>query len=426
MSCAARKVILVMPDFRFIAIDAKGREKKAYLTALDIQTARGILNARQFHILLLEEETERAGEAENKRAALSSARWTWSVRRAKLTRRELMLLTRQLATLCEVIPLEEALHTLGRQSGSMRSRAIVASVHMGLIEGCSLAEAMARETASFPPLYRAMIAAGEETGTLDAILTRLAALLERQADVRGKLIAALAYPVVLALVAVSTVLALMIFVVPRIVEQFDDVGQELPWLTRAVIALSDFAVGWWWLIVLLLVLVALSLARAVRVARIRRWIDTILLRLPLLGRLLRDLYAARFARTLATMIASRLPLVEGLRLTIPTIRNRALAEATQTIVERVRAGENLASGLRGAGVFPPLLVYMTASGESAGRLDVMLERAADYLEREFDRFMATSMALLEPVIIVLMGACVALIILSILLPILQLQNLAGL
>jgi general secretion pathway protein F len=142
--------------------------------------------------------------------------------------------------------------------------------------------------------------------------------------------------------------------------------------------------------------------------------------------LLRDLYAARFARTLSTMVSSRLPLVEGLRLTVPTIRNAALAAATAGLVDQVRAGGSLSAALRDAGVFPPLLVYMTASGESAGRLEQMLERAADYLEREFDRFTAASMALLEPVIIVVMGSCVALIILSILLPILQLQNLAGL
>jgi general secretion pathway protein F len=218
----------------------------------------------------------------------------------------------------------------------------------------------------------------------------------------------------------------MIFVVPRVVEQFTDTGQQLPFLTRAVIAISSFAANWWWLIALLMVAAAFGWAAAMRRPAFKARVDARLLRLPLLGRLLRDLYAARFARTLATMVSSRLPLVDGLRLTLPTIRNAALAGATAAIVDQVRAGGSLSAALRDAGVFPPLLVYMTASGESAGRLEVMLERAADYLEREFDRFTAASMALLEPVIIVLMGSCVALIILAILLPILQLQNLAGL
>jgi general secretion pathway protein F len=154
-------------------------------------------------------------------------------------------------------------------------------------------------------------------------------------------------------------------------------------------------------------------------------VDRALLRLPLIGRLIRDLHAARFARTLATMVSSRLPLVEGLRLTVPTIRNHALAGATRAIAESVRGGGSLSAAMRAAGVFPPLLVYLTASGESSGRLDTMLERAAEYLEQEFDRFTATAMALLEPLIIVVMGVIVALIILSILLPILQLQQLTG-
>ncbi len=261
---------------------------------------------------------------------------------------------------------------------------------------------------------------------MTTILARLADLLERQAQVRGKLIAALAYPVVLAIVAVGVVTALMIFVVPRVVEQFDDVGQQLPFVTRAVIAVSSVAANWWWLMLLLIAGAIFGWVSAMRRPDFKAGVDARLLRLPLLGRLLRDLYAARFARTLATMVSSRLPLVEGLRLTVPTIRNAALAGATDRIVDQVRAGGSLSSALRDAGVFPPLLVYMTASGESAGRLEQMLERAADYLEREFDRFTAASMALLEPVIIVIMGSCVALIILSILLPILQLQNLAGL
>jgi general secretion pathway protein F len=149
------------------------------------------------------------------------------------------------------------------------------------------------------------------------------------------------------------------------------------------------------------------------------------LRLPLIGRLIRDLHAARMARTLSTMIESRLPLVEGLRLTVGTVENRALRQATEELVESIRGGGSLSGAMARAGVFPPLLVYLAASGESAGRLDVMLARAADYLEREFDNFTATALSLLEPAIIVVMGAVVTTIVLAILLPILQLENLVG-
>ncbi len=404
-----------MPDYRYVAIDPQGRERKGRLTAANDDAARADLVRRKFHIVAV----EAAG-------AKPASRSLIAFRRERLNSKQLALFTRQLATLAEVAPLEEALRTLTRQSEAESARNVIGDVHAGLLEGRRLADAMARQPASFPPLYRAMVAAGETTGSLTVILARLADLLERQAEVRGKLIAALAYPIVLAVVAIGVVAALMIFVVPRVVEQFTDTGQQLPFLTRAVIAISNFAANWWWLIALLMIAAAFGWVAAMRRPAFKARVDARLLRLPLLGRLLRDLYAARFARTLATMVSSRLPLVDGLRLTLPTIRNAALAGATAAIVDQVRAGGSLSAALRDAGVFPPLLVYMTASGESAGRLEVMLERAADYLEREFDRFTAASMALLEPVIIVLMGSCVALIILAILLPILQLQNLAGL
>lgn len=404
-----------MPDYRYVAIDPQGRERKGGLTAVNDDAARADLVARRFHIVAV----EAAGTKPAGRSLLA-------FRRTRLSSKDLALFTRQLATLAEVAPLEEALRTLTRQSEAESARAVIGDIHAGLLEGRRLADAMARQPRSFPPLYRAMVAAGETTGSLTVILARLADLLERQAEVRGKLIAALAYPIVLAVVAIGVVAALMIFVVPRVVEQFTDTGQQLPFLTRAVIAVSNFAANWWWLIALLLAAGIFGWVAAMRRPAFKVRIDARLLRLPVLGRLLRDLYAARFARTLSTMVSSRLPLVEGLRLTVPTIRNAALAGATAAIVDQVRAGGSLSAALRDAGVFPPLLVYMTASGESAGRLEQMLERAADYLEREFDRFTAASMALLEPVIIVVMGSCVALIILAILLPILQLQNLAGL
>jgi general secretion pathway protein F len=284
---------------------------------------------------------------------------------------------------------------------------------------------MAREPKSFPPLYRAMVSAGESSGTLPVMLERLAAWLERQTAVRGKILSTLAYPIILALVAAFVVLALMIFVVPKVVEQFQDIGQQLPLLTRIVIGISHFLGHWWWALLIALALGVLLAGRALKEEGLRLKFDAALLRLPLIGRLIRDLHAARMARTLSTMVASRLPLLEGLRLTTGTVHNRVLRAASAGIAETVRTGGSLSGALRKAGVFPPLLVYLAASGEASGRLDLMLERAADYLEREFDSFTATALALLEPAIIVIMGAIVALIVLSILLPILQLDTLAG-
>lgn len=403
-----------MADFRYLAIDPAGREKRGHVAAPDPDAARAALASRKLYVV---ECTP--GPPPEARAPLLK------LDRTKLTHRELALFTRQVATLTQVSPLEEALRTASRQSEAEHVRRIVGTVHAGITEGRRLADAMAREPKSFPPLYRAMVSAGESSGSLPTILDRLSVLLERQAEVRGKLMATLAYPIVLSVVALCVVAALMIWVVPRVVEQFDTVGQQLPLLTRIVIAVSDAMANWWWAILLVIGAIVAGTAAILRQPGPRLAFDGWLLRLPFLGRLLRDLHAARFARTLGTMVSSRLPLVEGLRLTVPTIRNRVLRAATESIVEQVRGGGSLSAAMRSAAVFPPLLVYLAASGEASGRLEVMLEKAADYLEKEFDRFTATAMALLEPLIIVVMGVIVALIILSILLPILQLQQLTG-
>jgi general secretion pathway protein F len=192
-----------------------------------------------------------------------------------------------------------------------------------------------------------------------------------------------------------------------------------------VIGVSHVLAAWWWAILIALVALGFAFGRALRDEGVRMRFDRALLRVPVVGRLIRDLHAARMARTLSTMVASRLPLLEGLRLTTETVHNRALRAATREIAEAVRTGGSLSGALKRSAIFPPLLVYLAASGEASGRLDLMLERAADYMEREFDSFTTTALALLEPAIIVIMGALVAVIVLSILLPILQLDTLAG-
>ena len=405
-----------MSDFDYLALDTAGRERRGSVRAASIDDARAVLGARKLYVVRLEATRGSASPSLLSRGALF---------RKKLSTNQLTLFTRQVATLVQVTPLEEALRTIGRQAEQEQVQRILLSVHAAVLEGRRFSEAMAREPASFPPLYRAMVSAGEGSGTLPQILDRLADLLERQAQVRSKVMSALAYPVILAIVASFVVMALMIFVVPQVVEQFEDVGQELPLLTRMVIWLSEFLSNWWWALILGMVALVLLVGRALRDEALRLRFDRRLLRLPLFGRLLRDLHAARLARTLSTMVASRLPLLEGLKLTTNTINNRALRAASTDITEAIRTGGSLSVALRRAGVFPPLLVYLAASGEASGKLDIMLERAADYLEREFDGFTATALSLLEPAIIVVMGGIVAMIVLSILLPILQLDTLAS-
>jgi general secretion pathway protein F len=405
-----------LSDFAYLALDTAGRERRGSIRADSAEEAQAKLGARRLFVVKVEVAAGQGAEPLLSRNLFG---------RRRLSPKQLTIFTRQLATLALVGPLEEALRTIARQSEKEQVRQILLAVHGSVLEGRRLSEAMGREPASFPPLYRGMVSAGEGSGTLPVILERLADLLERQAQVRSKVLSAVAYPIVLAVVATFVVFALMVFVVPKVVEQFEDIGQTLPLLTRMVIGLSGFLAAWWWAIFLAIGLALFGASRALRDEALRLRADRTLLRLPLFGRLLRDLHAARMARTLSTMVASRLPLLEGLRLTTQTVHNRALREATGEIAESVRTGGSLSGALRKVGIFPPLLVYLAASGEASGRLDLMLERAADYLEREFDSFTATALALLEPAIIIVMGAVVALIVLSILLPILQLDTLAG-
>lgn len=315
-----------MPDFDYLVIDTAGREVRGHIAADTIDDARDRLDRKRFHVVKIEAGT--GGPARGK-PLLSDFR----LGRRKMSVKQLTLFTRQLATLNQVSPLEESLRTITRQTEQESVRTIVASVHAGVMEGRRLAEAMGREPKSFPPLYRAMVAAGERSGSLPTILDRLSILLERQAEISGKIVTTLAYPTVLAVVAMGVVTALMAFVVPQVVEQFDNVGQQLPLLTRLVIGLSDLLVGYWWAMLLAVALISLICWQALKQPSIRLAFDGWLLRIPLLGRLLRDLHAARMARTLATMVASRLPLLEGLTLTAGTIHNRRLRAASDEIVE---------------------------------------------------------------------------------------------
>ncbi len=398
-----------MPAFEYTAVDAQGRTRNGTVEASSLGEARDQLQQRALIAIKL----ERAAPVQAGGGLLD-----------RFGSRELVLFTRQLATLAAATPLEEALRTIGSQSERRGVRRTVLAVHALLLEGFRLSDAMARQGKAFPPLYRAMVAAGESSGALPTILERLAGLLEAERDVRGKLLTMLAYPAALATTAVAVIIALMMFVVPKVVEQFDSMGRTLPWLTRAVIGVSDALADWG--LAMLGILVLAAIAARVLLARphLRLRADAAMLRIPVLGRLLRDIHAARMARTLAIMVGSGLPLLEGLQITAPTIRNRALRAATDLMATAIREGGSLSGAMRRARVFPPTLVYMTTSGENSGRLAPMLERAADYLEREFSTFASVLMSLLEPAIIVVLGVVVAVIVLSILLPILQFNSLA--
>lgn len=405
-----------MAAYEYVALDTGGRERSGIISAGSEREARQTLIKRKLAPVRIVPAAPRAGaKAEPAQRGLFKPRFGSAA---------LALVTRQLATLITVAPLEEALRTIALQAENAAVRRVLLAVHASVLEGFRLSDAMARQGEAFPPLYRAMVAAGESSGALPTILERLADLLEKEQEVRAKITTALVYPILLALTAVGVVIALMTFVVPRVVEQFDTIGQELPFITQVVISLSEGVRLFGLPLAIALALGVLVFLRAMRSAAFRLRVDTEVLKTPLIGRLVRDMHAARLARTLATMVASGLPVLEGLVITSRTIRNAALQSATREMSDFIREGGSLSAALRRAGVFPPILVYLATSGEESGRLDVMLARAADYLEREFNTFTSVALSLLEPAIIIIMGAVVATIVMSILLPILQINTLA--
>ena len=408
-----------MAAFDYVAVDADGRTVRGTLTTADDGAARTLLARRRLMPL---EITPSRGTTASRGATGQNA--PARPGGGRLDARTLALTTRQLATLVTVSPVEEALRAIMLQADRPAARAVLERVHGAVLEGRRLSDAMALQGSAFPPLYRAMVSAGETSGALAPILERLAEGLERDQVVRGKVITALVYPAVLAVVALGVIMAMMTFVVPRVVDQFESMNQTLPLLTRVVIGLSEAMRDRGWMAALGLALAIAGAAAALRDPAIRLRVDTAILRLPLVGRLTRDLHGAKMARTLATMIAAGLPVLEGLTITARTVSNRRLRLATEMMAEAVREGGGLSAAMRRADVFPPILVTMTASGESGGRLEPMMERAADYLEREFSTFTAVMLSLIEPAIIVVMGGVVALIVLSILLPILQINTLA--
>jgi general secretion pathway protein F len=401
-----------MASFDYVALDLAGRTRRGQLKAVDEAAAADQLQRKRLAPVKIMASVAKPATAG--RLAFGQG----------LSAKDRSMFTRQLATLTSVSTLEEALRTIALQADKPKLKQVIGEVHAAVLEGYRLSDAMARPAKAFPPLYRAMVSAGESSGALPAILDRLADLLEQQQQVRAKITTALVYPIVLAAVACLVVAALMVFVIPKVVEQFDSMGQTLPLLTRLVIGLSTGLQTFGWLIVVSAVIAVFAFLRALRHHPFKLAVDRRLLRLPMIGRLIRDVHAARLARTLATMVASGLPVLEGLMLTASTVRNAVLHAALDDMIAAIREGGALSVAMRRAEVFPPVLVYMTASGESSGRVEAMLMRAADYLEREFETFTATLLSLLEPAIIVLLGGVVATIVLSILLPILQINNLA--
>lgn len=404
-----------MAAFEYEALDGAGRRLRGVVSADTPRLARRELRRKKLFPVQV------APTSQKKRAKAALPKWL----RSGLSAKDISLLTRQLATLVSAAaPVEEALQTMALQTEKQAAKRVLLSVRARVVEGYRLSEALAEESATFSPLYRSMVAAGETSGNLGPVLERLADHLEKSQRLRSKVTTALTYPIFLAIVATAVVAALVTFVVPKVVDQFSSLGQDLPALTELLIAVSAFAADYGLVVVALLALAVLVFLRALKHDGFRMRVDRAVLKLPLVGRLIREIHAARLARTLETLIASGATVLDGLNAARSVMHNRILKDAVAEAATLVSEGASLSAALRRSKAFPPLVTYMAASGENSGRLDHMLAKAADYLEREFEDVTTATLSLLEPAIIIVMGGVVATIVLAILLPILQLNTLA--
>lgn len=402
-----------MPAFEYVAIRPDGRQEKGVLEGDSARQIRGMLRDRGLvPMQVAEVRGSRASGGMLRRASGS------------LSITELTLFTRQLATLVRAgLPLDEALTAVAEQSEGRRVRRIALGVRAAISEGCSLADALGRFPGAFPPLMRATVEAGEHSGRLDEVLERLADYIEERQALRSKLLLAAIYPAILTLVAIGIVTALLTYVVPQVVSVFEGSGQQLPALTRGLIALSDFVRAHGLTLLGMLAAALVLLAAGMRRPTLRRRVHRMLLRLPVIGRLVRSVNTARFTRTLGILAGSGVPILDAMRIGSQVLTNLPMREAVEHAARKVREGSSLHRSLAESRLFPPITLHLIASGESSGKLDEMLDRAASNQEREVETMLSAMMGLLEPALILIMGGVVLMIVLAILLPIFDMNQL---
>ncbi|HRJ51981.1 MAG TPA: type II secretion system inner membrane protein GspF [Candidatus Thiothrix moscowensis] len=397
-----------MPAFEYLALNAAGKEERGIMEADTPRQVRQLLRNGDLVPMEVNEVAQKQKKSES--GSL--------FRGGRLRPADLALMTRQLATLVRAgSPVEEALGAVVRQTERNSARRVFSAIRARVTEGHSLANSLGLFPGAFPALYRATVGAGEQSGHLPEVLERLADYTENRQHSQQKVTAALVYPMVLLLVAVGVVSALLRFVVPKVVEAFATLDIELPLLTRMLIASSDFLRDYG---LALLVGIGLLIAGIVWLLKRPLWkrrYHRLLLRLPVIGRIVRGVNTEHFARTFSILSSSGVPVLDAMKISAEVVINIPMREAVLDAAERVREGMPIHRALERSGFFPPMMVYLIASGEGSGKLDDMLERAAIQQERETQARMATLLSLLEPGLILFMGGIVTLIVLSIMLPV---------
>lgn len=402
-----------MAVFRYEALNAQGKTVKGSMEADSARSARSQMRMQGMTPI----EVQEVGSA--KMTGKKAGRFD-----RELSTREVVLLTRQLASLLQArLALAQALAALVEQAEKPLIRERINSIRSEVVSGTPLSQALAQYPKAFTEMYVATVAAGENTGDLGGVLSKLADALEARQALGQKVSAAFIYPAIVTLVALLVVVGLLTYVVPQVVSVFENTNQQLPTLTIVMIALSDTLRDWGWLMVIVIVLAAALFKNALGNKAFKLRFDEIVLTLPLVGPFIRSVNTARLASTLSILVGSGVPILKALAAANRTLGNTALQLAMQEVQERVKEGSALSKAMGKSGLFPPVLTHLVASGEATGQLAAMLERASESQRTEVERKAMWLTSLMEPVLILVMGLVVLLIVLAVMMPIIEVNQL---
>jgi general secretion pathway protein F len=407
-----------MPAFEYVALDQSGKQKKGIIEGDTPRHVRQTLRDKK----LIPLEVDSVTDAKKKNTKEGQA----SFFKTKINAADLALITRQIATLVRAsIPVDETVKAVAEQCEKTKQRSMLMGIRSRVVEGHTLADALSEYPAVFSELYRSMVAAGEKSGHLDLVLERLADYTESRQEIQSKISGALVYPIILTVVSVLIVGFLLGYVVPEITKSFTKSGQELPWITQTLLDMSEFVTSWGLLTLVGIFAFVSGFKYVLRDSKMQLKWDHFKLNSWGLGKVIRGMNAARFARTLAILNQSSVPLLEGMQIAGDVMSNLELKRAVKEAAVRVREGAGLKISLQQCGYFPPMMLHMIASGENSGQLEQMLDRAADNQERQFDNLVSALMNMIGPVMILVMGSFVFTIVLAIMLPVFQLSETLG-
>ena len=404
-----------MAAFEYQALDVNGKTVKGITSGDHAKQVRQELRAQGLVPLEVKSVSENSLDKSQGKAN--------PARKIKIKANDLSIMTRQLATLLESgMTVEETLSAIIKQSEGHKMKTVMSDIRSLVTEGYSLSDAIALYPNSFPEIYRASISAGEQSGTLDRVLDRLADYLENSHALQQKVTQAIVYPIFLFLVCSMILVLLIVMVVPKVVAVYQDTGQDLPWLTVMVIAISDFLVSYGLFVLIGGVVIAVTVRYIFSQEGPRFWLHSVYLKITGLRKMVQNIDSARMARTLSIMVGSGVPILSSMRASQGVMGNKVLQRDLHQATEEVAQGVSIGRALDRNGNFPPLLVHMVSSGENSGRLDHMLDKAATATENEMQTRITMMVSLLGPMMILIMGGLVFTIVMAILMPVFNLQQ----